>query len=219
MRAKQPAGKAGSLNWIQRAVAERWPGLDQPILKSTGGMKLDWLSPLADDDFAEYRDESFLRLVGLQNLEPDLSAFWPRRGPQWDALGIVDEKTVILVEAKAHIREFCTPGSAASAASRERIETALHAVASDLGAATRCSWADTFYQLTNRLAHLWFLRERGVPAYLALVGFTGDTKMDGPHSAEAWHATYQVATYALGLPTRHKLSRYILHVNPPVPYG
>ena len=217
MRVEQPIGERGSLKWIQRAVAERWPSLESPILQFTGGKGLDWLSPVEQDKYAEYRDDSFLELIGSSHLQPDLAAFWPRRGPQWDAVGRVDENKVLLIEAKAHIREFCTPGTGASAASRAQIEAALHSVAEDIGATPKCSWAELFYQLANRLAHLWFLRRNGVDAYLVLVGFTGDKEMQGPETAEAWHAAYEVAAYTLGLPKRHKLARFIIHVNPQVP--
>ena len=131
----------------------------------------------------------------------------------------MDENKVILIEAKAHIREFCTPGTGASATSRAQIVAALGSVAKDIGATPKCSWAETFYQLANRLAFLWFLRGKGVDAYLVLVGFTGDTEMGGPETAEAWQAAYEVASYALGLPARHKLARFILHVNPAVSRG
>lgn len=45
-----------------------------------------WLSPLQDDDYAEYRDAEFLHRLGLDELVPSLKQFWPRSGPEWDAL-------------------------------------------------------------------------------------------------------------------------------------
>lgn len=217
MRAKQPIGKRGSLKWIQQAVEERWPSLERPILEATSGERLKWLSPLRGDEFSEYRDADFLRLLDLQRLEGDLAAFWPRHGPQWDGLAKVDDHKLVLVEAKAHVKEFCTSGTAAGEQSRAKIEASFEKLARALDASPKMSWGDTFYQLANRLAHLWFLRENGAPAYLALVGFTGDREMGGPQSAEAWHAAYEVATYAMGLPARHGLSKFIFHVNPQVP--
>jgi len=66
---------------------------------------------LKDDKFAEYRDRAFLERIGLDELSEELQKFWPKNGPQWDALGRTsDEKAVILVEAKANVPElvsFC----------------------------------------------------------------------------------------------------------------
>jgi|GEM_PF-1898197 putative hemolysin len=36
--------------------------------------------------------------------------------------------------------------------------------------------------------------------------------MKGPVSAETWEAAFQTADFALGLPKRHKFSRFIHHV-------
>lgn len=217
-RAVQPEGTRGSLKWIQRAVEERWPALDGAILqKLAGATEIEWRSPLRADDFAEYRDADFLERLGLGHLAEALAAFWPRRGPQWDALGRSDAGHILLVEAKAHIGEFCTPGTSAGPASRAVIQARLAEVADALGATPGRPWADLFYQLANRLAHLHFLRAQGVPAFLVLVGFLDDRDMDGPSGAETWVAAYQLAAYALGLPTRHALSPFIVHAFPAVP--
>jgi hypothetical protein len=216
-RTPQPPGARGSLKWIQRAVAENWPDLEQPILNQLGGSRIEWLSPLQSDDFAEYRDAAFLRRLGIEECAEDLARWWPRFGPQWDALGRTDRDQLILVEAKAHIAELCSPGSGAGPASRARITSALECVAEKLGASDRrAPWADCFYQLANRLAYLSFLRDRGHSAFLVLVGFIGDSEMKGPASTETWDAAYEVAFHSLGLPKRHVLTPYIVHTHPDV---
>ena len=218
MRIEQPPGKRGSLKWIQRAVAERWPELEAPVMAWTAADSIEWVSPLAADSYAEYRDASFLDVLGLGQLVPALGEFWPQRGPQWDALARLGTDGVLLVEAKAHIREFLSPGTSAGEKSRSTIERRLEECALFLGASRKAAWAETFYQYTNRLAHLWFLRQHGVNAYLALVGFVGDGDMAGPASGETWDAAYLVASYALGLPERHALSKFIIKVHPQVPH-
>jgi hypothetical protein len=214
-RIEQPLGARGSLKWIQRAVNHHSELLDRSILPRLGGaQRIEWLSPLATDGFAEYRDGAFLDRIGAGVLLSELAQFWPQRGPQWDALARSDRGDILLVEAKAHVREFCTPGTSAGEVSRKRIEAALTSASAALNAVERSAWSSTFYQLANRLAHLWFLRERGVAAWLVLVNFVGDEDVGGPSSAEAWEAAYTVAAYALGLPERHPLSRYIVHLHP-----
>jgi len=217
MKAVQPEGERGSLKWMQRSVHERWQSLEAPIFAATGAESIEWRSPLASDGYAEYRDADFLQAIRAERLSFELSAFWPRRGPQWDALANTDRNQVLLVEAKAHVPEFCTPGTSATLDSRAAIAATLTKVAAVLGASKGELWPDIFYQYANRLAHLWFLRNGNIDAYLVLVGFVGDTEMKGPKLAEAWEAAYTVADYALGLPKRHALSPYIIHVHPQVP--
>lgn len=217
-RVCQPAGSRGSLKWIQRAIEEDWRSLDEPIQSHLRHVNtINWLSPVRADDFAEYRDGEFLDLVGLSHLRASLADFWPARGPQWDALGVTDQGDVLLVEAKAHVGELCSPGTAASGNSLELIEKRLGQLAEKLGARPeRADWTRHFYQLANRLAHLDFLRAAGVPAYLVLVNFVGDSDMGGPPTAEAWVSTYQVVHHVMGIPRRHALSRYVVHIYPDV---
>ena len=217
MRIEQPKGVRGSLKWIQRSVAERWPDLEAPILAATGGAALRWRSPLAADSYAEYRDEAVLGLVGALHLAESLHGFWPARGPQWDALATTDTGAIVLVEAKAHVSELLSPGTAAGDASRKRIDETLGALAERLNASPRrADWADHFYQLANRLAFLDFLRRNEAPAWLVLVDFVGDAEMAGPSLPETWDAAYQVAWHVMGLPRRHALTPHILHVRPDV---
>lgn len=126
MRVAQPEGTQGSLKWMQRAVAWR-----PDVLQPEALPPLDWVSPLAWDDFAEYRDAAFLARLGLDNLATALAAFWPRRGPQWDGLARFDGG-VVLAEAKAHLAEFDTPASAAGATSVAQIAAAFAKVQADL---------------------------------------------------------------------------------------
>ncbi|MBL8542877.1 MAG: hypothetical protein JNJ63_03630 [Hyphomonadaceae bacterium] len=177
---------------------------------------MEWRSPLAADQFAEYRDASFLTLVGAGDVVASLAEFWPQRGPQWDALAVSDRNDILLIEAKAHIAEMLSPATQARETSRERINIALRATAEALGAAPRAPWSEVFFQLANRLAHLWFLRSAGLPAWLVLVNFVGDKDMGGPHRAREWEAAYQVAFHVMGLPARHALSKWIVHLHPDV---
>lgn len=204
---------------MQRAVEEGWTDLEGPILRHLPKAgRIEWRSPLRDDQYAEYRDAAFLRQLGLEYLANDLALFWPRGGPQWDALALTDRGQVLLVEAKAHIREFCSPPSQAGSASLSRITAALKDTGIALGAAADHldAWGRSFYQYTNRLAHLRWLRDKGVDAKLVLVGFVNDGEMPGRTTPEAWEAAYLVADHVLGLPARHGLSRHVLHIHPDV---
>lgn len=216
-RYPQPRGMRGSLKWIQRAVNANSAILDAAILPGLrGATSLTWLSPLAADDFAEYRDMAFLARLGLEPLVPPLKEFWPRHGPQWDALARSDAGDVLLIEAKAHIDEMCSPGTAAGPESRARIEAALASIVAANEALPKASWCDAFYQLANRLAHLHFLREQGVRAWLVLVNFIHDDDMKGPATPAEWEAAYRVALHVMGISGRAPLLRHVLHVYPDV---
>ena len=133
MRAPQPEGTKGSLKWTQRAIEEQWDALEGPILAAMpGASRIDWLSPLRKDEFAEYRDAAFLDRLSLTHLTDELANFWPARGPQWDALARTSAGQVLLIEAKAHIGEFCSPASVASNPSLTRIMAALRWLAEQL---------------------------------------------------------------------------------------
>lgn len=211
MRQRQKEGRRGSQKWLQRSVA-----LKPEILQPAGLPPLTWLSPLAEDGYAEYLDAGFLERLELDHLAGPLAGFWPRSGPRWDGLARAGEMRV-LVEAKAHIREFFSAPSAASAeASRDLILASLDACRTAVGADDRSDWSRCFYQYANRLAHLWWLREHGIDAHLLMVDFVNDVDVSGPASAETWSAAYAAAEYALGLPGTHSLTRYIHHVYPDV---
>ena len=210
-RIPHPEGTKGSLKWIQRAVND-CPELLQP----DGVGPIAWHSPLRSDDLAEYRDAAFLEKIGQAELAPALRAFWPARGPQWDALGTLPDGTPVLVEAKAHVGEFLSPPSQAAELSLTRIKAALSQVQTALGVSPATDWTRVFYQYANRLAHLWFLHDHGVPARLMVVGFLGDEEMRGPQQRETWAALHAAADHALGLPSRHGLSRFIDLVTPRV---
>jgi len=217
VRVHQAEGKRGSQKWLQQAVNRTPAVLDGLILpRLAGAVRISWLSPLVDDKFAEYRDTDFLECIGAERLTTDLVKFWPRRGPQWDGLAVSDTGDVLLIEAKAHIGELCSPPTQAGPSSRRTIEKALKEIASYVRAKPCAPWSGAFYQLANRLAHLYFLRRHGIKAWLVLVNFVGDDEMRGPRSEREWSAAYQVVWHVLGVPKEHRLSPYVIEIFPDV---
>ena len=107
-RFPQKPGAKGSLKWTQRLVNDRPDLLNDKIIRQAGLPKrgtIEWRSPLANDDYAEYRDQAFLELLDISLSKHPLEDFWPAQGPQWDALGKSTDGTLFLVEAKSHISE------------------------------------------------------------------------------------------------------------------
>jgi hypothetical protein len=95
------------------------------------------------------------------------------------------------------------------------IRRSLAETAAAFGAKPTSDWTQTFYQYTNRLAHLHFLRSHGRSAWLIFVNFVGDEEMNGPSSAAEWKAAIEVLHGALGL-KRNPLMKYVLDVFPNV---
>jgi len=67
-RTTQPKGSKGSLKWIQDVVNDNSVLLDDLVNKAAGFKKereIEWLSPLADENYSEYRDQAFLDLLAI----------------------------------------------------------------------------------------------------------------------------------------------------------
>jgi hypothetical protein len=216
MRAVERKEARGSLRWIRKAVNDHAELLDREVLRACGladSQEIQWVSPLAHDDFAEYGDQDFLDRLRISLPNRALRGFWPNRGPQWDALGRLSSGEVFLVEAKANVPEIVSPATAASASSRELIEESLAETKSFLGIDPSIPWSGKLYQYANRVAHLYLLRElNAIPAFLVFVYFVGDPDVQGPESVAEWKAALTVAKRVLGLGERHRLSKYIVEV-------
>jgi len=167
--------------------------------------RLRWVSPLEKDGFIEYKDVHFLRAVGLGYLAGKLREFWPKGGPNWDALAFVEierdlyGRGVVFLEAKSHPSEIYGGGcQASSSASLRMIETALQQTKRWLRVAADVDWTGPLYQSANRLAHLYFLRQIvRAQAWLVNAYFIND-----PHSPtimEDWQYALKEVKKELGL--------------------
>jgi hypothetical protein len=216
MRVPFNAVARGSQKWIQLAVNDHAAFMDRAIREALGlneSETITWLSPLREDAYAEYRDNSFLERLNLRLPTRSLKDFWPRRGPQWDALGRTDSNSVLLVEAKANLPELVSSASQASADSMSLIQKSLREVQEFLGVEANIDWTGKLYQFANRIAHLYLLRELNqIPAYLVFIYFTGDKKVGGPGSVSEWKAALSVVKGVLGIGDRHRLSKYMAEI-------
>jgi hypothetical protein len=201
MRIKQPDGTRGSLKWIQQLVDRDPASLDESLRVAgvlSAANHLTWLSPLRADDWAEYRDSQFLHKIGQAHLCDELTRFWPRLGPQWDALAKDDLGRIYLFEAKAHGAEMSST-CAAGATSLRTIIPSLESSKLAFGAKQESDWINGYYQYANRLAHLHFLQKHGVDARLVFLYFTGDGEMNGPRSEVEWRPHIEAAHAHLGI--------------------
>lgn len=214
MKAPQPIGKKGSLKWIQILINNCSHILDQHLLHNLklDLEKIEWLSPLKKERYAEYRDDDFLNLLGLEKFNEKLHDFWPKRGPQWDALGKGNEKgPYFLVEAKANIPEIISSSQAKSEKSISRIKDSLFETQKYLNCKSPLNWESGLYQYSNRIAHLYFLRCLcKVEAYMIFIYFLDD-HTHIPTSKQEWTGAIYLQKQLMGL-KRHKLQRYVVDV-------
>jgi len=214
-RHPQPSDVPGSLRDIQILVNEHPNSFSKAIIKKLNvkSGNIEWLSPLKEDSYAEYSGSGFIKRLGINSLKINLDKFWPKNGPQWDALGKGDKREIFLIEASANIPEIVTQGLEARNTKPVRIiKKSLESTKKYLEIKNKTDWSGTFYQYTNRLAHLYYLRILNrIPAYLVYVYFIGDETVSGPKSIEEWKAAITVMKKHLGV-EKHKLSKYIAEI-------
>ena len=218
-RYQQARATRGSQRWLQDLVNNCPELLDAAIQRETSEISspIEWVSPLARDSFAEYRDAEFLNRLGVRLNDVPLDEFWPPRGPQWDALGKTDSGQIILLEAKAHTEEAGSSCEATNARSLSLIRASLERVKSYVGARPSANWMENFYQYGNRLAHLYLLRTlNGIPAFLVNLYLLNADEMlqygnTVPKTVARWEDAIAKQEGFLGIPAKHALSRYSIH--------
>jgi hypothetical protein len=217
-RKPQPQAPGGTSKRLIQDFINRSPEiLSQEIRRQFGTADSDpieWLSPLENDEYAEYSDKDVLQRLGITLPGVPLGEFWPKGGPSWDALGKSRSGQIYLVEAKARVNEL--KGSALRATNqeaREKIEWALARTRQFLESRSKLNWTAEFYQYANRLAHLYLLRElNGLDAFLVWVYFTNDAMINGPSSRGEWESAIMMIKQLLGIRQPHKLSAFIADV-------
>jgi hypothetical protein len=166
------------------------PAINMLIQSSGATIKStdSWLPVgLKNEKEAELKD--FLAAHFSQKLGLEIENWWlahsngRTRTPNWDLIStcsIDGEKGILLVEAKAHHDELETGGkpppvetSLASKANHEKILLAINQAKEDFnqrGFPLKIS-RDKCYQLSNRIAHAWWLANEGIPVVLLYLGF------------------------------------------------
>ena len=213
-RFPQPLGTKGSQKWIQKLVNEKPQLLNLQIKKNLNLPEdegIRWLSPVKSDEYAEYRDQAFLNLLNVKLEKIPLAQFWPKRGPQWDALAKSSTGKLLLVEAKSHISELISTLKAEDEGSMRRIQRSLEETKHYLNSKVRFEWTQCFYQYTNRIAHLYLLRMNDLPAYLVFVYFLNDVEMKGPTTLHEWEGAVKLLKSYLAI-GRHKLQKFITEI-------
>lgn len=158
----------------------RWMGrhresLDRKVYKATGLKVAKWLDfgfPSGEKTYdKEIRGLSFLPADIKHKVEKSFPPHW-HKSMCWDAVGIADDGTYVLVEAKAHAGEL--KSAKIDRASGVEIKKRLVATATSLGANGE-SWMGTYYQAANRL-HVQHVLKDYVKAVQLNIFFCGDRR-------------------------------------------
>ena len=173
---------------LERAIGEALPELADSTYK--------WTCP--EDE--ELQDAAFLKAIGAGRLAPRLKAFWPKPGPTWSAAAKLDGDRAVLVEAASAPGELRGPGPRGlNTQELSRVRSALSYTQGSLGLEPAPDrWTRTLYDPAARLAHLQFLRDAGVEAWLVQVCFLNDARAIGSTQTD-WERALETMNRELGL--------------------
>lgn len=214
MNQKSKEAVKGSQRSIQILINKYEKNINTALkdeLGLTNNDRINWVSP-KPPDYKEYRDGAFIRELGFELKKTKLKEFWPRGGPVWDGLGKTQSEKFFLVEAKSHISETVSSPTGATQPALSQILDSLSEVKRYCRSKSPADWSQSFYQYTNRLAHLYLLRKLNkIDAYLIFMYFYNDSEMKSPDSISEWEGAIHLLHSYLGI-CSSKLNRYIVDV-------
>jgi hypothetical protein len=172
------------------------------------------------DDF-EYELQYFInkhklaeRFPSLKDVNSNFNIWWNPRGgkaPTWDMISLCQlngKEAILLVEAKAHIEEFDVKGkrlkekpSEGSIINHNNIKARIKEACENLN----CTYTgfdisrDKHYQLSNRVAFAWQLKQLNIPVVLLYLGFTGDTYFKTDFFKDDLHWNVEFDKYIAGV--------------------
>lgn len=166
-------GEKGSKYWMQTLILNSQVHLLNAIKGQLPKIRaIKWKSPIATNNYKELKTEDITEIKGAK------LDFWPDNGPWWDAVGIADDGTVLLVEAKAHITETKSKCTATSEKSQSLIKASLMETHKRLAIKGHlydaALWYSKYYQLANRLTFLNNLTSQGYNVKLILLNIIND---------------------------------------------
>lgn len=202
----------------------RWMGrhrklFDEEVSKALkiAGAPIEWvdfhfLPKAACPDWPD-AERKGLDFIINDSLQKEWRSFWPQKGtpPTWDAVGWIENagnKELILVEAKAHIKELDTCCQAKPGESLSKIKKAFDETRNALNVSNDNDWTKGYYQTANRIAVLHFLCRENISAHLLFVYFIGDKFPDRicPENENEWKDALEGQDAYIGLPKKHLLA-------------
>ena len=218
--------------------------LNSAVEEKTGGRVIEWLDfPVGGEGKLDREWKGVDFVDSASDGKSAWVKFWPQTGnvPNWDAVGRLESnsgKEYLLVEAKAHaeeLRSSCLAKKTKKEAGLDEIRDALKAtkesgferildalkatITANGFTADVKDWLSPYYQYANRLAHLHFLVEHGIPARLVFIYFCGDNwgvkKLSNgkppncPKEAQQWDGYLKDVRARLGMNGQSKLEERV----------
>ena len=171
----------GSKYQLLRLLGWHRNDFNKRILDSVGLLgNINWI----DFGYNGSQDKELLNFDFIPEISEEWKQFWVcgNTGINWDAVGILDDGTYILVEAKAHIDEVRNYPSGSCRSQEKnnlRIKAFLEKYNIDTTVEAICNG---HYQLANRLVALDFLISRGYKAKLVYVLFENGYELNTPYN-------------------------------------
>lgn len=159
-----------------------WKSRKHLLDEKIGLGSIIWLSPLENKHFKEYQlnqiAKKYPKETNLGNFD---WSWWPStRQPQWDAIGVAPDGTLVIVEAKAHTSEMESDGTKAKPESKKIIKELIESV---MG--TDSVWMKTYYQTANRYLFLDKLLKANKKVHLVFLNFLNDVTLI-PEDQSKW---------------------------------
>ncbi|MCP3029845.1 hypothetical protein LF817_00670 [Halobacillus sp. A1] len=213
---------------IREYVNNKQAEINHAILKSSPSLlsfiekdkEIQWHSPLKDCGYKEYRNEFLNCDDNWTHYMDKMDKYWPKIGPSWDGIATVEGKDgrrgLLLVEAKAHVREMNSQLRASDDKSIELILRTIQETKSFFGSeAPIDTWVKHYYQLANRFAYLYLMNEKfNIPTWLVLVNFVNDVSHK-PTTIDEWLNHYKKVFTELDIkPSSSRMLSHLITVFP-----
>ena len=149
---------------------------------------INWL----DFRFNGPEDKELLNFDFIDSLKAEWRNYWAcgATGLNWDAVGVTEDGTYVLVEAKAHIGEMKSSASGSEKSKKSNNQVITKTINKYGVQRTAEDWNRDVYQLANRLVAVDFLNEKGIKAVLVYVlfenGYGFNTSINKSVSKEEW---------------------------------
>jgi hypothetical protein len=174
--------------------------------------------PKSMDKYKEAELKDFLNDTNWPGLGDKIKGWWLEvikqgtRTPNWDFVStctINGQTGLLLVEAKAHQKELKVNDRLKSTNTKNQnkiqraISEAREQINKLISQESILISSDKCYQLSNRIAHAWWLANQGVPVILLYLGFLNRTEMSGNgkifKNNEEWQKCFKVYASRVGV--------------------
>lgn len=210
-----PPAIEGSRKWTQILVNQNTELLNKKLretLQLNDSEKIDWISPLATDNYTEYFGQGYVDLLEYK-LNVKLEDFWPRLNFPWSAIGKSSSGKLILVDAKSSLSDYVAYGANIDDWDDEKeVELTKHS----LQLAKRFfmysgtgDWLNRFHKYSSRLVNLYLLRNLNeLDVYVPFIHYLND--VNGVSTVQEWEATLELLYSYFGISNwgRRRLQKY-----------